>query len=80
VRLQHVSIGGEKIWWLIRLTVLCLTCCAMAELAIKRLTAAQLVLDLTAVAVGLVLDIEVIDLLVMYAVGRALFPFRNASR
>jgi hypothetical protein len=63
-----------------KLTVLCLTCCAMAELAVERLTTAQLVLNLTAVAVGFVLDIKVINLLVVHAVRWALLPLRNACR
>lgn len=52
----------------------------MAELAVERLAAAQLVLDLAAVAVGCVLDIEAIDILVVYAVGRTLLPLGDASR
>ena len=60
--------------------MLCLAGCAMAELAVERLAAAQLVFDLAAVAVGRVLDIEVVDLLVVHAVGRALLPLGDASR
>lgn len=52
----------------------------MTELAVERLAAIQLVLDLAAVAVGCVLDIEVVDLLVVNAVGRTLLPLGNASR
>ena len=47
--------------------------CAMAQLAVQRLSSAQLVLDLSAVAVGLVLDVKVVVLLVD-AVWRALLP------
>jgi hypothetical protein len=46
----------------------------MAKLAVERLAATQLIFDLAAVAVGCVLDIEVVDLLVVYAVGRACLP------
>ena len=60
--------------------MLCLTGCAVAELAIEGLTAAQLVLDLAAMAVRRVLDIEVVDLLVVYTVRRALLPLGNARR
>jgi hypothetical protein len=51
---------------------------AMAQLAVERLLPAELVLDLAAVAVGLVLDIKVL-VLVVDAVGWALLPLGNAS-
>lgn len=60
-------------------TMLCLACCAVAELAVEGLAAAQLVLDFAAVAVGRVLDVEVIARLV-HAVGRALFPLGDSGR
>ena len=60
--------------------MLCLAGCAVAQLAVERLAAAQLVLDLAAMAVGCVLDIEVVDLLVVHAVRRSLLPLRNTSR
>lgn len=63
-----------------RLTMLCLAGCAVAELAVERLAAAQLILDLAAVAVGCVLDIEVIELLVVHAVWGTLLPLGDASR
>ena len=56
------------------LTVLCLACRAMAQLAVERLSSAQLVLDLSAVAVGFVLDVKVLTL-VVNAVRRTLLPF-----
>jgi hypothetical protein len=52
---------------------------AMAQLAVERLAAAELVLDLSAVAVGLVLGVKVL-LLVVDAVRRALFPLGDAGR
>jgi hypothetical protein len=52
----------------------------VAELAVERLATAQLVLDLAAVAVGCVLDIEAIDVLVGYAVRSTLLPLGDASR
>jgi uncharacterized transporter YbjL len=51
---------------------------AVAELAVERLAAAQLVLDLAAVAVGCVLGVEVLSL-VVHAVGRALLPLGDAG-
>ena len=59
--------------------MLCLAGCAVAELAVERLAAAQLVLDLAAVAVGCVLDVEVVELPVVHAVRRALLPLRDAG-
>lgn len=58
--------------------MLCLAGRAVAELAVERLAAAQLVLDLAAMAVGRVLGVEVVDLLV-HAVGRALLPLGDAG-
>lgn len=55
------------------LTVLGLTGGAMAQLAVQRLPSAELVLDFSAMAVGLILDIEVVGLLVD-TVRCALFP------
>ena len=59
--------------------MLCLTSRAVAQLAVKRLTATQLVLDLAAMAVRCILDIEVVHLLVVHAVGRALLPLGDAG-
>ena len=53
--------------------MLCLAGGTMAKLAVKRLAAAQLVLDLAAVAVGRVLCLKVVGLLVN-GVGSALLP------
>lgn len=62
-----------------RQTMLGLASGAMAQLAVERLSPAQLVLDLAAMAVGLVFDVEVLAL-VVDAVGWALLPFGDASR
>lgn len=59
--------------------MLCLAGCAMAQLAVEWLAAAQLVLDLAAMAVGCVLDIEAVNLLVMHTVWRALLPLRDTG-
>jgi hypothetical protein len=45
----------------------------MTQFAVQRLPAAELVLDLAAMAVGLVLNIKILGL-VVDAVGRALLP------
>jgi hypothetical protein len=78
VRLDVVSCVPclEREW---ELTVLRLARGAMAQLAVERLAAAELVLDLSAVAVGLVLGVKVL-LLVVDAVRRALFPLGDAGR
>lgn len=60
-------------------TMLCLTGGAVAELAVERLAAAQLVFNLAAVAVGCVLGVEVVGLL-MDGVGRTLLPLGDAGR
>ena len=52
---------------------------AMAELAVQRLPPVQLVLDLAAMAVGLVLYVEIV-LLVVHAVRRALLPLADSGR
>jgi hypothetical protein len=57
--------------------MLCLAGGAMAELAVKGLAAAELVLDLAAVAVGRVLGLKVIGLLVD-GIGGALLPLGDA--
>ena len=57
--------------------MLCLAGGAVAELAVEGLAAAQLVLDLAAVAVGRVLGLEVVGLLVD-GVGGALLPLGDA--
>jgi hypothetical protein len=49
----------------------------MAQLAIQRLFPAQLVLDLATMAIGLVLDVEIVRLLVD-AVRRALLPLGDS--
>lgn len=54
-------------------SMLSLTGSTMAQLAVQRFAAAQLVLDLTAVAVGFVFDIKVF-LLLMHTVRRTLLP------
>lgn len=59
--------------------MLCLAGCAVAELAVERLAAAQFVLNLAAVAVGCVLDVKVVDLLVVHAVRRTLLPLRDTG-
>ena len=59
--------------------MLCLAGRAMTQLAVERLAAAQLVLDLAAMAVGCVLHIEAVDLLVVHTVWRALLPLRDAG-
>lgn len=58
--------------------MLCLACSTVAELAVERLAAAQLVLDLAAVAVGCVLDIEILSL-VVDAVWRTLLPLGDTG-
>jgi hypothetical protein len=57
--------------------MLCLAGGTMAELAVKGLAAAQLVLDLAAVAVGCVLGLKVVGLL-MNCIGSALLPLGDA--
>lgn len=51
----------------------------MAQLTVQRLTSAELVLDLTAVAVGFIFHIKVLGL-VVDTVWRALLPLRNTCR
>jgi hypothetical protein len=60
-------------------TVLRLASCAMAQFAVQGLPPAQLIPDLSAVAIGLVFDVEVL-VLVMHLVGCALFPLGDACR
>jgi hypothetical protein len=52
---------------------------AMAQFTIQRLASTELILDLAAVTIRLVLHIKVLILLV-YTVRRALLPLRNARR
>jgi hypothetical protein len=52
---------------------------AMAQLAVQRLPPTQLVLDLAAVAVGLILDVEVRAIVVDLVRGARL-PLADASR
>jgi hypothetical protein len=60
-------------------TVLRLASCAMAQFAVQGLSPAQLILDLSAVAIGLVFDVEVL-VFVMHLVGCALLPLGDACR
>jgi hypothetical protein len=72
VQLQTISIEVELIG-VKGHTVLGLASGAMAQLAVEGLPPAELVLDLAAVAVGLVLDVKVLAVLVD-AVRGTLFP------
>jgi hypothetical protein len=72
VQLQTISIEVELIG-VKGHTVLGLARGAMAQLAVEGLPPAELVLDLAAVAVGLVLDVKVLAVLVD-AVRGTLFP------
>jgi hypothetical protein len=56
-----------------RRTMLCLTSCAMAQLAVQRLLPAKLVLDLSTMTIGLVSNREILILFVD-AVWSALLP------
>jgi hypothetical protein len=51
----------------------------MAQLAVQRLPSAELILDLSAMAIGLVLDVKVLHV-IMNAIRRALLPLRDAGR
>lgn len=54
-----------------------LTSRAMTQFTIQRLPPAQLILDFSAMAVRLILDVEVVGL-VVHAVRRALLPLGDA--
>jgi hypothetical protein len=69
----------EELTGIRMLTMLGLASCAMAQFTVQRLPPAQLVLDLSAVAIGLVFDVEVL-VLVMHFVGCALLPLGDACR
>lgn len=56
-----------------------LTSRAMAQLAVQRLLAAQLIVHLAAMAAGLIADLEVLIRL-MYPVRRPLLPLMDTSR
>jgi len=58
-------------------SMLHLTSSAMAQLGVQWLISVQLILDLPAMAVGLILDIKAL-LLIVNPVGRALLPFTDA--
>jgi len=69
IHCKNVVVVGKRR----RLTMLCLASGAMAQLRVKRFTPAQLIPDLATMAVGLVLDVELVIVL-MDLVRRTLLP------
>lgn len=77
VRLQRNELVVELRWNLLH-TVLSLTGRTMTQLAVQWFSSAELILDLSAMAIGLVLDIKIFPFFVN-AIGRALLPLGNTS-